>query len=114
MELVIASQFLGNDAGILLEHDETADKIEEPPLLEYAFYQGFQLRGRKGVNILALDCPPRGESFPVRRQSANFSLVPIGNDQHGVAGEKAGHLGFVGLELVVGTTDSSLVVGGVL
>jgi len=54
VKLVVSSQFLGDDPSILLKNDETADKIEEPPFLEYPFYQGFQLGGRKGGDLVAV------------------------------------------------------------
>ena len=85
---------------VILEHDEMPDEIEEPPLVEHAAQQHFQLRHRSRRKRLAPNRTPRHEPLPVRADRADARFQPIRNYQHGVMDEKRGNLLLVSLELV--------------
>jgi len=94
MELVVARHLLDRRAAaVVLEHDEVADQVEEPTLLEQAFEHDLKLRQVRVCQALARDAAPGLESFPPRRTRADPRLDAVGDDQQMVEGEKRGDLG---------------------
>ena len=75
---MVARHFLDDrSAPVIFKHDEMADQIKKPALVEHAAEQHFQLRHGDGRNRLAFNCPPRHEAFLVRadRADAGFNSV---------------------------------------
>ncbi len=113
VELMIASEFLGDLAAVILEHDEVADQIEKAALLEHAFQHHLQFGQARGLAI-AGDGAPGLEPLAPRAERADARFHAVGRDQHFVGGEQRGDLRLIGFELLEGRPDRGGLVGRVL
>ena len=100
--------------GVLFEHDEIPQQVEEPPLLEYPADQDFELQRRLGRIALAVDRPPHLEPLRIRRQRTNPRIGAVRQHQHLVVVEQRPDLLLVGLQLLVCAPDRRLLVRRVL
>ena len=85
MELVVARDLLGDRAAArVLEHDEVADEVEEPPVLEHTLQQDAELRHRgRGVGG-AVDRAPGLEPFLARAERADARRGAVRRDEDAV------------------------------
>ena len=112
--LVIPGDLLDDGLAVVFEDDEGADQIEEPPLLEHALDEGFELVGGFGNELVAVDGLPGHSAFEGGVDDAEAGLDAVGDHFDLVVGEEGGQVLMVGLELVPGSFDGGLLVGEVL
>src|SRR6266542_5236783 len=111
MELVITGHLLNEPpASRVFEHNEVAQKIEESPLLEYAFDHHLKLSHLGVGQRFARDRPPGLEPFPPGPQRANPRFDSIRRDQDGVVRQKRRELLLIGLELLKRRPDGRVLV----
>jgi hypothetical protein len=99
---------------VVLEHDEVAEQVEEPPLVEHAADQHLELAHVVGRERLALDGAPGQEALLVRRQRADARFEPVADDEQLVEDEERRQLLLVGLELLERAPDGRVLARGVL
>jgi hypothetical protein len=116
MELVIARDDLVQLAavGIFLEDDEVFEQVQKTPPVEHPTHHHLKLQRRLGCIALAVNGSPDLEPFLVGRQGADACLQAIARHQHGVVVEQGRDLRLVGAELLVGSPDRRILIGGIL
>ncbi len=129
--LVVASQLFDDGFAIALEDGEIADQVEGAIGLKDAFEQDFEFvggaggigatglsslgltAGVEGNDVVGGGIAPGHEAGAIGSEGADAGAEAIGDDQGGVGGEEAGNVAFVGLELVKGSFDVGVFIGGV-
>ena len=113
--LVVASHLLDQHAvPRVLEDDEVADEVEEPPPVEGPLDHHLKLAEPVVRQPRPVNRPPRHEPLAVGGEGADARVNAVGDDQRLVEGEQGWNLPFVGLELVEGGPDGGVLVRGVL
>ena len=114
VELVVARHLLRELAAVILEHDEVADQVEEPVLVEDARKQHLQLRHRRRSQSVARYRPPRLHPLAPGGERPKARFHSIRHRQQLVEGEQRGDLRLVGLQLLEGRPDRRVLVRRVL
>ena len=115
VKLVIPGHLLGQgSAAVVLEHDEVADKRQQPARDADPFEQHLELRQARVGQRLARNRAPRLEPLLPGRQRADARLQSVRHDERSVEGEQRGDLRLVGLQLLEGGPDRGVFVGRVL
>jgi len=99
--------------GLVGEHDERADYVEEPGRLEYAADQDFE-GGPVGHDLPAVDGLPRRVVLPASRERAHERGQAVRHDTDGIGSEHGGDVAPVRLHLVPGTPHGRVLRAGVL
>ena len=115
VELVVAGQLLDRlAAAVVVKHDEVPHQGQEALRLAHAFQHHLQL-GQAGIRQgFAGGGAPGLEPFLTCSQGADACGQTVGDHQDFVHCEQGGKFGLVGLELLPGSPDGGVRVGGVL
>ncbi|MCG3774478.1 MAG: hypothetical protein JW395_1301 [Nitrospira sp.] len=98
--LVVLRTHPDDVAGIALEHDETADQVQQPLGREHAAGQDLDLRNARRCQVDPVDRLPRGVVLPGRRERPRPSLHTIGDDRDLIPREHIWDLAHIRLDLV--------------
>ena len=116
VELVVARDLLRDVGAVVLEHDERAEEVEEPALLEHASGQHLQPGHEGRGQLLPLDGPPRQEPLLRSRQRPEPRFGTVRHDAELVVAHELRDavLALVRLDLVVRGPDRGVLVGRIL
>src|SRR5437763_1044505 len=111
---MVSGDLLGElAAAFIFKDNEVAQKVEQPPLVEDALEQHFQLRHMLRSKLFAFDGAPRSEAFRIGTEAADARLYSVRDDQKFVVPKECRQLLLVCLHLVKGSPDGRLLVDGV-
>ena len=115
VELVVARHLLGERAApVVLEHDEVADKGQQPAPGADPLDKHLQLRQLRVGQGLPRYRAPRLEPLPRGSQRSDAGFQSIRHDECRVEREQRGDLGLVGLKLLKRGPDRRILGGRVL